>query len=295
MNTKTESPDMTPITKKLFVIIDPTVKRQIAFEKALLVASMGNCAIHAFACTYAELSEHGEFSSRKDMKLYMLDKAEQQLDELVKRSSDNDVPFSSEVVWNQNWYEMAAQAVARSGSDLVIKSSFYHDKVKRFLYKTSDFYLMRYCSSPVLFTHQPQQWQSSHMLACVDLESSDTEHKRLNNSIIKNAKILADTLGMKLYIAATYDKGFNQSVLQLVEESSVGTRECLAEIFGVDVEHLLLRQGATVETLHNISEEIEASIMVIGSLARTGISGKIIGNTAEKLLDTVNADIVTIC
>ncbi len=280
--------------KKLFVIVDPTATQQLALEKAILIASTINCEIHAYVCVYAELSQYPEYSSRQDLKFHTLELTRENLDGWMQRCRDNDIPFSTEVSWNQNWVEMATQAVARSGCDLVIKSSFYHDKVKRFLYKTSDFYLMRYCSSPVLFTHLPQQWQSSHMVACVDLESSDVEHKRLNNSIIKNAKALSTTLGMELYIAAAYDKGINDSVLQLGVESSGGTRESLAEIFGVDVDHLLLRQGATVETLHNISEEIEASIMVIGSLARTGINGKLIGNTAEKLLDSVNADIVTI-
>jgi universal stress protein E len=294
MNTKTANPDMSSITNKLFVIIDPTVKRQIALEKALLVASMGHCAIHAFVCTYAELSEHGEFSSRKDLKLHMQDKAEQQLDQVMTRCSDNNVPFSAEVVWNKNWYEMAAQAVARSSCDLVVKSSFHHSKATRYFYRTSDFYLMRYCPSPVLFAHQSQPWQSNNLLACVDLESGDAEHMQLNNRIIKNAKVLSKTLGMELYIAAAYKEGFDSSVLQLVVESSGGTKETLAGVFGVAVDRMLLRRGDTVETIHSISEELNAAIMIIGSVARTGIAGKIIGNTAEKLLDIANADIVTI-
>lgn len=80
----------------------------------------------------------------------------------------------------------------------------------------------------------------------------------------------------------------------MVDESSVGSREKLAEIFDLGVNQMLLRQGNTVETIHNISEDINASIMVLGSLASSGIAGKLIGNTAEKLLDLVNADIVTI-
>lgn len=285
---------MTASPKKLFVIIDPTATQQLALEKALLIASMSDCEIHAYVCVYAELSQSPEFSSRQDLKFHALEQAREQLDGLMKRCHENKILFSTEISWNKNWVEMATQAVARSGCDLVIKSSFYHDSVKRFFYKTSDFYLMRYCPSPVLFTHHPQQWQSSHLVACVDIESTDVGHLRLNNSIIKNAKTLSRTLRMELYIAAVYEKGFNNSVLQLVDESSVSTAESLAKIYDVDVDHILLRQGNAIENLHNISEEIEASIMVIGSLARTGIRGKLIGNTAEKLLDTLNADIITI-
>ena len=32
----------------------------------------------------------------------------------------------------------------------------------------------------------------------------------------------------------------------------------------------------------------------MGTLARTGIQGKIIGNTAEKLLDRIDADLLTV-
>lgn len=285
---------MSATKKKLFVIIDPTSIRQIAFEKALLVASLSNSGIHAFICVYKELSEHDDFSSRKDLKLHVLDQARRQLDELMQRCSDNNIPFSTEIMWNLNWYEMATQAIAQSGCDLVFKSSFHHGKAKRIFSKTSDYYLMRYCSSPILFTHQSQQWQSSYLVACVDLESDDAEHMGLNNRIVKYAKLLSSILGMELRIVAVYKKGFSKVVLDLVAESSVGTKERLAEVFGVEADHILVRQGDTVETIHNISEEINASVMVIGSLARTGIAGQLIGNTAEKLLDIANADIITI-
>lgn len=285
---------MTMTKNKLFVIIDPTVKQQIALEKALLVASMSDCSIHAFVCTYADISKHTEFSSRHELKLFMLDEAELQLADLAKRCSDNNVSFSSEVIWNKNWYEMAVQAVARSNCDLVVKSSFHHSKGTRYFHRTSDFYLMRYCPIPVLFAHQSQQWQSSNLVACVDLESGDTEHMRLNNRIIRNAKVLSKTLAMELYIVATYKNGLDSGVLKMVDESSVGTKEKLAEIFGVEVNNMMLRQGDTIKTIHSISEEISADIMIIGTVARTGVAGKLIGNTAEKLLDVVNADIVTI-
>ncbi len=40
--------------------------------------------------------------------------------------------------------------------------------------------------------------------------------------------------------------------------------------------------------------EVDPSIMIMGTLARTGIKGKLIGNTAEKLLDIVDADLLTV-
>jgi universal stress protein E len=46
--------------------------------------------------------------------------------------------------------------------------------------------------------------------------------------------------------------------------------------------------------LQAICEETDPAIVVIGSLARSGIRGKLIGNTAEKLLDVVVADLLIV-
>jgi universal stress protein E len=55
-----------------------------------------------------------------------------------------------------------------------------------------------------------------------------------------------------------------------------------------------LRQGSAVETLQAFCDETDPAIVVIGSLARRGINGKLIGNTAEKLLDIVVADLLIV-
>jgi len=57
---------------------------------------------------------------------------------------------------------------------------------------------------------------------------------------------------------------------------------------------MILRQGSTVKVIEQICAEFKPELLVIGSNARTGISGKLIGNTAEKLLDVVDVDILTI-
>ncbi len=42
------------------------------------------------------------------------------------------------------------------------------------------------------------------------------------------------------------------------------------------------------------AKNINADIVVIGSVGRSGISGALIGNTAEKILDEVTADVLVV-
>ncbi len=279
---------------KLFVIIDPESTHQVALVKALLVAKLGYCHIHAFMCVYADIKDHPEASSRKGLKHRTLEDAEVRLKELMEPCKLANVPFSTELLWNSRWYEMVLHSVAKSGCDLVIKSSIHHSRAKRFFSKTSDYTLMRYCSCPILFTHQSQEWRSDKFLACVDLESDDPQHTRLNNVIIRNARAVAEIIGMDLCIASVYKKAIDETRFPIKVDASHDIGKELARLYGVDAGSIYLRQGSAVETLVELCKEINPSILLIGSIARTGISGKLIGNTAEKLLDAVDADVLTV-
>jgi nucleotide-binding universal stress UspA family protein len=68
----------------------------------------------------------------------------------------------------------------------------------------------------------------------------------------------------------------------------------LGELYDVDPTRVILRQGNITQTLQDICNETDPSIVVMGTLARRGISGKLIGNTAEKMLDIVDADVLTV-
>lgn len=280
---------------RLFVIIDPTAKHQLALVKAFLIAKLGDCHIHASLCIHNDLDEAGEYSSRKDFKRRTLKEAKTWLKTLMQPCRVSDVSYTTEVIWNSKWVESSLRAAKKSGCDLMIKSSFHHSKARRFFSKTSDYYLMQHCASPILFTDQGQDWKSDRVLACLDLESKDPQHARLNSVIIRNAKAFADIVGMDLYIACAYTDGIDTEQLPLKAHGhNVSREQQLGELYDIDPVRVLLRQGGIVDTLRNICNEIDPSIVVMGTLARRGIKGKLIGNTAEKLLDTLEADMLTV-
>ena len=279
---------------RLFVIIDPTATHQVALVKALLIAKLGDCHIHASLCIQKGLDEAGEYSSRKDFKKRTLEEAETWLETLMQPCRVSDVPYSTEVIWNSKWVEASVRAAEKSGCDLMIKSSFHHSKARRFFSKTADYYMMEHCASPILFTDQAQEWKSDRILACLDLESGDPQHARLNGVIMRDARALADIVGMDLHIACAYADSIDTEHLPLKTHGGEITREQLGELYDVDPTRVILRQGNIVETLREICNETDPSIVVMGTLARRGISGKLIGNTAEKMLDIVDADVLTV-
>ena len=285
---------MTQQKTRLLVVVDPTETHQVALVKALLIAKLGGCHIHAFLCTYKDMKQAGEYASRRDFKRSVLEDATDWLEQLMQPCKVSGVPYTTEVTWNSKWVDSTIRAVEKSGCDLMIKSSFHHSKARRFFSTTSDYKLMHRCVCPILFTHQGQEWKTDRMLACLDLVSGDPQHMRLNNVIIRDARAFADIVGMDLYIACAYTDAIDSEHLPLETHGHDVTRTQLGELYEVKPERVLLRQGNTVETLKTICNEIEPSIVIMGTLARTGIKGKLIGNTAEKLIDIVDADLLIV-
>jgi len=276
------------------VVIDPTADHQLALVKALLIAKLGGCHVHAFMCVYEDMDEAGRYASRKDFKRNMLAQADARLEQLMQPCKLSGVPYTTEVIWNSKWVESVVRAVKKSNCDLAIKSSYQHSRARRFFSKTSDYYLMHHCACPILFTHQAQEWKSDRILACLDLESDDPHHARLNHEIMRNAVAFAEIIGMDLYLACAYREVLNGDQLGLANHRGGITREQVGKFYGLAAERIILRQGDTVEALRSICGEVDPSVVFIGSLARTGIKGRLIGNTAEKLLDIVNGDLLTV-
>ena len=285
---------MTQQKTRLFVVVDPTETHQVALVKALLIAKLGNCQIHAFLCTYEDMQQAGADISPSDFKSRVVEEATEWLEQLMQPCRVSGVPYTTQVTWNKEWVDSTIRAVEKSGCNLVIKSSFHHSKARRFFSTTSDYEFMHRCACPILFTHQEQEWKTDRMLACLDLVSADPQHLRLNNVIIRDAQAFANIVGMDLYVACAYTEAIDSEHLPLETHGHDVTRAQLGEHYAVKPERVLLRQGNTVETLKAICDEIDPSIVIIGTLARTGIKGKLIGNTAEKLIDIVDADLLTV-
>jgi universal stress protein E len=278
----------------LFVVIDPSAPQQLALVKAFLIAKLGSCHIHAFLCIHENMAGAEAFAAADASREESLQRAADWLDDLLHPCRLSGVPYTTEIEWDENWIDALVRAVARSDCDLVIKSSYEHSQARRMFSKTSDYHLMRNCVRPILFTHQSQDWKSDRILACLDLESTDSAHSRLNRAILEDSRAFAAVVGMDLYLACAFGKAIDAARLGIEAGGGVVSAEQLGEHFDVAAERVLLRQGDAVPALQAICEEIDPSIVVLGTLARSGVSGKLIGNTAEKLLDIVDADLLTV-
>lgn len=282
-------------TGKLMAIIDPTSSEQTALERATRLAVDGKGSVHAFCCTYLGEEEMADFPSRKDAKHQELERVQNWLDQLAKPIVDQGVSVTTEVYWNENWYDSACHAAARNGASLIVKNSEPHGTLARKLSRTSDYTLLRYAPCPVLLTKTSDDWINGRILAALAVDKQDPEHELLNNAIVAEAQRLTRTTGFDLHlVAAHHERADMAAVLNILADEDRSFEDVLAERYGVPAGHVHIKEASAKEAILETVKEVSADVLVMGTIARKGLRGALIGNTAEKVLDELDIDILTV-
>jgi universal stress protein E len=67
-----------------------------------------------------------------------------------------------------------------------------------------------------------------------------------------------------------------------------------AQAFAIPKEYTHVVEGLPEEVIAQTAEELDAELVVMGTIGRTGLSGALIGNTAEHVVDLLQCDILAI-
>jgi universal stress protein E len=285
-------------SSNFFVIIDPTREAQPALVRAVdIVRQMGG-HLHIFCSDYVEKEALVQFKSRSDAKKQTLKKARELVESLIAPLRQEGLSLSTEVIWNQRWSQAAVHAAAREASDLIIKSSYPHKGRSHPLSERSDFYLIRNSTCPVLMTRSGVSHKLGKVLAAVAIEKGHKEHSGLNNRIVSQAKKITRGAGAELHLVAALQEQLNlEKLLELHLDKSKGLRteqELIAERFGVEAAVVHVQHGAADKVIVATAKELGVQALILGTKARKGLKGALLGNTAEHILDQLDIDVLVI-
>lgn len=281
--------------KNLFVVIDPTNKKQPALERAAQLAAMGKSRVTAFSAVYKPIEEMLDASSRKSGKKEFLKQWDAQVKEMVAPFKANGLKVASDAYWTADWYSAVSRAALRANADLVIKSTFRHGKLQRLLHSTSDFTIMRHSPAPVLLVRERKGFSGKVILVALDLESTDEGHIALNNAAIRHARQMSEYTGLPLHVVAAISRKPDFShILIGVEEQEGGLQPTLAHAFGIDPQNFHMIRGAAQNVIVAQAAELKAEMVVLGVSARTGVQGVLVGTTVRKVLDKLDCDVLAV-
>ncbi len=244
------------------------------------------------------------FKSRKmDLEDLLLKNREEDFREALQKAGGSREEIDTVVRWGIEFIEIIKQA-QKDGSDLVVTSARDSDKFP----DSTAMHLLRKCPCPV-WIHRGYLWKGAiRILAAVQADPSDEVKMELDRKVLRYATALSETLRGKLHIAHCWT-GYLESVVshrlfnekeadEYLEHARKESEDAFKKLTGsVD-----LPQGVRTAMPHGdpgilipgYVAEKRMDILVMGSVARTGIPGLFIGNTAEKIAASIDCSVLAI-
>lgn len=210
------------------------------------------------------------------------------------------------------------RAVKNNGHDLVIKPA-ENPSWTHMLFGSDDLHLLRECPCPIWLLKSSEKSPYQNIVAAVDfnpLRPSTTE-RDLNREIFSAAVRIALTDRASLHLVHAWESLGKTNKLtkgETAEENLAGYAqneyaqhqkglfmlvEELRESIGVDAYDTLapslhLPRGSAKKMITPLVAELKAELVVMGTGTRTGGMDRIIGNTAEAILDQLSCSVLAI-
>ncbi len=211
--------------------------------------------------------------------------------------------------------------VLRSGYDLVMKCAEEAESLKQRIFGSTDMHLLRKCPCPVWIMKSNEKVKYQRIFAAVDVdqENSDETISGLNQQILEIASSLAlsefsefhivhawTAWGASLLDTPRFSFAENGEMADWVEKQRVvdeikmnNLMKTLTEILSSDTMKYLNPQlhivkGEPHVVIPSLAREKKADLVVMGTVARTGIPGLIMGNTAESILNNIGCSVLAV-
>jgi len=190
----------------------------------------------------------------------------------------------------------------------VVKGTAYHSPAERAAFTFTDWQLMRKLNYP-LWLVKPQEWKEKPVIiAAVDPMHQHDKKGVLDQAIVDAGIALAAKCNGKLLLLHTYVrldeigayaklrfKPTKVPIAEIEEKMRDEHRrhlDSLAAENDIDPDAIHLLPGRTREVLPTFARTNGADLVIMGALARTGLKRRILGSTAEQVMDHLPCDIL---
>ncbi len=267
--------------RSILVVIEPEHPEGYALKRAKLIAGVTQSHLHLLVCD--KKHDHSGL-----------------LEVMSNALRLDGYSVSSQQTWHDNLHQTVITVQQAEGCGLIIKDHRPDNPLKKALLTPEDWKLLRYAPCPVLMVKTQRPWTEGVILAAVDVGNSDIEHRTLHASIINHAYEIAGLAKASLHVINAHPSPMLSSadpVFQLKETIEARYREqCKAfqEEYDFTDEQLHIVEGPADVLIPFTAKKLGAVVTVMGTVARTGFSGALIGNTAEVVLDVLESDVLVL-
>jgi universal stress protein E len=301
---------MHPVRKILVAVKNPDRRRHAAIDKAIRLAKRLGASIefyHAISDPVFLEIQPLTGTSVAEIRREALTLRQKRLDAYIDRACRMGVESGATVEWDFPPHEAIVRRAVRCRADLII-AECHEGSRHKWLMRLTDWELLRASPVPVLLLKSSRPWRRNTVLAAVDPSHAHAKPSRLDALIVEKGRQLAKALKGTLHLMhAAYPSAFGIAAVDpaidgvtlaaAYELQTEKARQDFAE-FAASAKvprknrHVIDRDPSTGITA--VAKKINADVVVMGALSRSGIKRLLIGNTAERVLGEIPCDVLVV-
>ncbi|KAB0550948.1 universal stress protein UspA [Pseudomonas argentinensis] len=292
---------------KLLVVIDASQPSHPALERAAWLARRTQAHLHVLLVEYSAALDGStlENSLQTQAREALLEQRSTWLQELLTPLQSEGLALQLDVRWGKRLHESVLEVADQLQPDLVLKSAAHNNLLRRLLLTDSCWQLMRHCPFPLWLVHHAE-WRGGKLCTAVDPLHKDDKPAALDHHLISTSQALSTALGMHADVVhchaplprtllnntellATY-----QQYLQDDAQQHHQAFDDLVGQHGIAPQSAHLLEGAPENMLPRFVRKQEIDLLVMGAIARGRLDTILIGHTAERLLESVDCDLLVV-
>ena len=308
------------LLEKIMYVYSDTVNNTNALEKAVKLAQHAQAKLTVlFTLSEDTLPDNLGFSKAEISEF--IEQKEQEREAVISQYA-GDITIEKESIFSNKYLEVINK-VKSDKYNLIIKPQEDEGLLSK-LFGSNDMGFLRHCPCPVWIIKEDKQTPSNSIIAAVDVSSDYPEEEKvirekLNVDVLRAASSLAAAKGYKVKVVSVWTAQYENTMrrfeflpksenvvdIYLEEQKTLHYQDLEAfiqtakselgeDIFEFVAPEKVSLKGEPRDILPEYANQIAANLVVMGTVARVGIPGLIIGNTAESILNRLNCSVLAI-
>ena len=282
------------------------------------LADVMQAKLHIYRAFYDPLEEMDQyvgFDNYVTIKRMLLQEERERIAALVQSTVRTSVAHSVErtestaetnikcvVEWRKRAPEGVLAYAKHIEADMIVIERTKHSRSKALVHTPDEWNLLRHAPCPVLML-SPFEHAVRAVVAAVNILNPSKVHTQLTARVLERAAALAEAFGVSLDVLTVLPISrvgiptesriaLGDHFLKTLESNALKRQEKILSEREINADEHQIEGGIVDEVLAKKAED--AGLIVIGSVGREGASGRLLGNTSERVLYQVQSDVLVV-
>lgn len=271
-------------------------------NRAAQLSENSKLKIHVLDAVYSEgLDGVDELSEtqRKKYQKQLIKEREQEIAEELAAVGLTKGRVTITVLWQKDILSSVLDYCKKIDPILVLKQA--HSHRRKIMHTPLDWQLIERCQQPLLITPANKRKKKPKILVALDLATKVKTKAALNTRLMESANSYVAALGGEIHIVCCANLSPVIADLEIidrrafkrkVQERVAAQLEAIKEQYNISDDRVIFKVGQPDKVIASTARKLKADLIVLGSAGRRGLKGRLLGNTAEQLISSLNTDLL---